>query len=47
MYHAKRDAGSQWRVYADGMHDPSRGTTTLDELRLHHQPVVTPDRGSR
>jgi diguanylate cyclase (GGDEF)-like protein/PAS domain S-box-containing protein len=47
MYHAKRDAGSQWRVYADGMHDPSRGTTTLDELRLHHQPVVTPDRGAR
>jgi diguanylate cyclase (GGDEF)-like protein/PAS domain S-box-containing protein len=50
MYHAKRDAGSQWRVYADGMLDPgaSGAARALDDdlRRLHHQPVVTPAGGS-
>ena len=43
MYHAKRDALVNWRLYVDGMHDPSTGAMTLeDDLR---RPVVTLDSG--
>jgi diguanylate cyclase (GGDEF)-like protein/PAS domain S-box-containing protein len=55
MYHAKRDSGSRWQLYVEGMHDPSSSAITLEDdlrhavddgqLRLHYQPVVSLDSG--
>ena len=50
MYHAKRDPTAGWRVYVDGLHDPSVAAPALeddlrealdsDRLHLQYQPVV-------
>ena len=50
MYHSKRDEKNSWRLYVEGMHDPSTTAMTLEDdlrhavddgrLRLQYQPVI-------